>query len=174
MAIEASAWQPPEPSELTAHIVSAVNRHVDFDLAPIKAELLERLEEPSDEYVWVRAETIAEDVIDSTWPEELIAQCEKGLAEARADFLIAATRCEEAVDDLRANGRESWIARAVRHRLAFDTAWNTLDERHGVQAHECDAMPDSKMLSSPRGDAQHPQRAGGGGRRPEGAGREPR
>ena len=61
---------------------------------------------------------------------ELIAQCEQALDKAHDDFLVAAAHCREA------NGRESWIAGAIRHHLAQETVWNTLDERYGVEWHE--------------------------------------
>lgn len=110
-----------------------------FDLEPLRAALLERVEEPSAEYIWPRAERIVEDTIDTAWAAELLEQCERALEEARADFLATACRCDEAADDLRLNGRESWIAKAIRHRLAFETAWDTLDDRHGVEWVEFEA-----------------------------------
>jgi hypothetical protein len=121
------------PSDLTESIISAVWQHVEFELEPIRAELLERLEEPSEEEVWARAERIAEDAIDTGWSAELIEQCERGLMQAHELFLRAAEQCLEATDDLGANGRESWVARAIRHQLAFDAVWDTLDEWHGVE-----------------------------------------
>jgi len=139
MAPETPPTMPPASPELAMEIVSAVARHVKFDLEPLRRQLLERLEEQSEDDIWERAERIVEDAIDSTWPEELAAQCEQGLEAAREDFLVAAARCEEAADELRLKGGESWIAGAIRHRLAFDTAWETLDERHGVVWHDCEA-----------------------------------
>jgi hypothetical protein len=129
----------PMPSELAASIISAVGQHVEFELEPIRAELLQRLEEPSDEYIWPRAERIAAHAIGAAWSVELVEQCERGLAEAHELFLRAAGHCLEAADELGSSGAESWIARAIRHRLAFDVVWATLDERHGVEWHECQA-----------------------------------
>jgi hypothetical protein len=129
--------KPPKPPELAMNIISAVSSHVEFDLVPLRANLLERLEEPSEEYIWPRAERIVEDGIDSSWAPELLAQCEQALEKAHDEFLVSAAHCREASDDLQLNGRESWIAGAIRHHLAFETAWETLDERHGVEWHEC-------------------------------------
>ena len=128
--------KPPTPPELAMDIISAVSSHVEFDLEPLGADLLERLEEPSEEYIWPRAERIVEDAIDSSWAPELVAQCAQTLDQAHDYFLVAAAHCREASEDLEANGRESWIAGAIRHHLAYETAWNTLDERHGVEWHE--------------------------------------
>ncbi len=128
--------KPPKPPELAMDIISAVSSHVEFDLGPLRTDLLERLEGPSEEYIWARAERIVEDAVDSSWAPELVAQCEQALAKAHDDFLVAAAHCLEAAEDLEAHGRESWIAGAIRHHLAHETAWNTLDERHGVEWHE--------------------------------------
>ncbi len=127
------------PPELAGEIIPAVTNKAELDLEPIRAELLTRLEEPSEEYIWPRAERIAEDAIDSIWPAELHEQCAQGLQRAHEQFLRAAAQCLDAADDLEANGRESWIARAVRHHFAFEAVWDTLDERHGVESHECQA-----------------------------------
>jgi hypothetical protein len=119
---------PPKPVELAEGIICSVNRHVEFDLTPIRAELAERLREPSEEYIWPRAERIASDAIEAVWSEELVEQCARALAEAHEEFLVAAARCLEAADELEHKGRESWIAGAVLHRVAFDAAWDVLAE----------------------------------------------
>ncbi|HZO95876.1 MAG TPA: hypothetical protein VFB42_00740 [Gaiellaceae bacterium] len=137
---------PPAPGpspELADDVISAVARHVEVDLAPVEAELLERLEEPAPdpprEAVLERAERLACEAIDTTRSDELVAECARGLAGAREHFLAAARCCDEAAEELRARRGDSWIARAIRHRLAFEAVWDTVDERHGVQWHECEA-----------------------------------
>jgi hypothetical protein len=130
---------PPEPEWLRQDMTIAVMRHVDFDLEPVKKGLLGRLEKPSTEYIWARAERVAPEEIDSRCGAELVEQCERALAGARDDFLHAAQRCGEALDDLANHGGASWVAGAVRYRLAFDACWDSLDERHGVEWHELEA-----------------------------------
>lgn len=135
--------EPPKPAELAMNIIFAVTGHVEFEIEPLRSDLLEKLEEPFDEYIWPHAERIVEDAIDSAWLPELLAQCERAAGKAHDEFLAMASRCLEAVEDLEQNGRDSWIAGAVRHHLAFETAWATLDERHGVEHHEpmCQCQP---------------------------------
>lgn len=130
---------PPMPPEPAGQIIAAVWFCVDFDRAPLRAHLLEQLKEPSGEYIWPRAERIVAEEIDAAWAPELIAQCERALPEATGDLPQAVEECREALDDLRQNGAGAWIFRAIRYQLAFDTAADTLDERHGVQRHECHA-----------------------------------
>src|SRR5436190_6119910 len=130
--------RPADPAR-AAELISAVARHVEFDLQPLRAELLERLGAPSNECIWERAERIVEHAIDVSWWPEVVAQCERGLHAAREDFLVAAAQCNDAAAELQRKGRESWIAAAIRHRLAFDAAWRTLDERHAVEWLECKA-----------------------------------
>ena len=132
--------KPPEPAEMAMNIISCVTSHVEFDLRPLQADLLEKLEEPSEEYIWPRAERIVEDAIDSSWAPELVAQCEQALDKAHDALLVMAARCREAGEDLQANGRDSWIAGAVRHDLAVRTAWDTVDEQHGVEWHELESQ----------------------------------
>jgi len=50
-----------------------------------------------------------------------------------------------AAEDLEANGAESWIAKAVRHHFAFETVWDTLDERHASR--NTNARCDSRSAS---------------------------
>jgi hypothetical protein len=117
---------PPTPPELADAIVSAVASHVTVDLGPICAELVGRLAEPAEEYVWPRAERLASDAIDALWSGELVEQCAGGLAEAHDGFLRAAAACLEATAELERAGREAWIARAMIHRLAFAANWAAL------------------------------------------------
>jgi len=119
---------PPTPPELADAIVTAVAGQVTLDLGPICAELEARLAEPSEEYVWPRAERLASDAIDALWSGELLEQCARGLAEAHDGFLRAAATCLEATAELERAGRESWIARAMIHRLASDASWAALAE----------------------------------------------
>jgi len=117
---------PPEPCELAANIIQAVWQHVEFDNAPIRREVRRRLKEPSEEFIWPRAEDIAIDEISSAWPVELVEQCERSL-EAAGDELAALGADVMAIgDDLTEYGRESWIAKAIRHQIAFDAAWHVI------------------------------------------------
>lgn len=143
--------EAPVPALLRETVISAVRDRAGFDLAPIRAGLLARLmrpvgkagpvEEagqladvgPSEAYVWPREERIAEDVIDAAWSDELIEACRRGLAETHEFFLRSAACCLEADADLTAKGCESWIAGAIRHQLAFDAVWDTLDDRHRIE-----------------------------------------
>jgi hypothetical protein len=127
---------PPTPPELAEAIASEVARHVTVDLAPICAELEARLAEPSDEYVWPRAERLASDAIDALWSGELVEQCARGLAEAHDGFLCAAATCLEATAELERAGREAWIARAMIHRLAFDAGCAAVTETERLDGEE--------------------------------------
>jgi len=122
----------PTPPELAEEIVAMARRYLRFDLGPVRVALAERLAEPDDEYVWPRAERIAGDLIDTHWPGELLDECERALAEAHEAFLVRAGRCREQAEALERDGCESWIAQALRHRLAFETAWNVITEADEV------------------------------------------
>jgi len=124
----------PSPPELAAQIVAAVSEHVEFELAPLKAHLRERLAEPSEEYIWERAERVVRDEIDASWRLEVRAQCGRALAKAVDDGLQVAEHCRDALEDLRQNGGESWIYGAIRHHLAFETAWEVLNEQDECRA----------------------------------------
>ena len=124
----------PSPPELAAQIVAAVSEHVEFELAPLKAQLREQLEEPSEEYIWERAERVVRDEIDASWRLEVRAQCGRALAKAVDDVPQVAEQCRDALEDLRQNGRESWIYGAIRHHLAFETAWEVLNEQDECRA----------------------------------------
>jgi hypothetical protein len=121
--------RPPSPPEPAEDIIGVVARHVRFELRPLKVVLAERLAEPDDVYIWPRAELIAGDVIDAEWPQELVGECERALAEAHEDFLVRAARCLEAAHDLEVDGRESRIGQAIRHRLAFDASCDVIAAR---------------------------------------------
>lgn len=109
-------------------IASGIRRRVDFDLDPIRAELRERLAEPSDEVIWERAERIATESVGDYWSGELEEQCARALGDVHEEFLVNAVRCLEAGEMLEAEGRESWVAGAVIHQLAFDAVWDVLTE----------------------------------------------
>jgi hypothetical protein len=123
-----TAMSPPDPSDRAAAIVGAVAAHVELDLAPIRDAVRHGLAGPSEEFVCERAERIAAGAIETLSADELLEQCERGLGEAHESFLITAERCREAAEDLARNGSEAWIARAIRHRLAFDAAWDAMTE----------------------------------------------
>jgi hypothetical protein len=138
MATERTREAVPENWEESGWIVSVVRRGVELDLETVKADLLEKLEEPSDEYIWIRAERIAGDSIDTLWGPTLLEQCASGLAGARDVFLAMADRCSMAAEELQQQGLESWVVRAVRHELGVSACFDTLDERHGVTWWDCD------------------------------------
>ncbi len=121
-----AAIAPPKPPELAAKIIHAVWQHVEFDNAPIRRELRRRLKEPSDEYIWPRAEDIAADEISTVWAHELVEQCERSLEAAGDDLAALGADVEAIEDDLTEYGRESWIAKAIRHQIAFEAAWDVI------------------------------------------------
>src|SRR3954468_19328925 len=127
---------PREPSERAAAIVSAVAVHVDVDLAPIRAAVAERLAEPSAAFVCERAGTIADAAIAERCAEELVVECRRGLAEAHESFLLTASRCLEAADDLERGAGDSWTVLAARHRLAGDAAWDAMATSEHVESIE--------------------------------------
>lgn len=124
----AGAMKPPQPWERAEAIVGAVAPCVEVDLAPVRAAVVRRLDVPSEELVCERAERIAAEELDAQVSDELVRQCERALGEAHDSFLLTAARCLDAADDLRRHGPASWIALAVRHRLAFDAAWDAMAE----------------------------------------------
>jgi hypothetical protein len=127
----------PTPPELAEDIVAMAGRYLGFDLGPVRLALGERLAEPDEEYVWPRAERIAGELIDAHWPSELLDECERALAEAHEAFLVRAGRCRDEAEALERDGRESWIAQALRHRLAFDAAWDVITENDEVVEEGC-------------------------------------
>jgi hypothetical protein len=147
---------PPQPPERASAIVGAVVRHVGLDLAPIRAAVVAGLAEPSAEFIGARAEAIAEAAVVEKWAEELVDHCRSGLAQAHESFLLTASRCLEAAEDLEHHGAESWIARAVRHRLAFDAAWDALAQsEHVTEIEWCaDGARDDDREEAPIGRSE--------------------
>jgi len=109
-------------------IASGVRRRIEFDLDPIRAELRRRLAEPSDEYIWVRADRIAADAIRQCWSGELEEQCARALGDVHDEFLVSAARCLEAGEVLEAEGHRAWLAKGVIHQLAFDAVWDVIGD----------------------------------------------
>lgn len=95
---------------------------------------------PDDEYIWPRAERIAGKALHDIFGERIEEQCRLGLQHAHEIALAQATSCIEAKADLEAHGVDSWIAGAVLHALAFETAWDVFgtNPEFGVESIPCD------------------------------------
>jgi hypothetical protein len=117
--------EPPKDAE---RIVSDVSSSLSFDRGRLRKEVAERFSPGTHWNELIEAERVAGDVVCDSWGE-IAFECDQALADVRELYLVQAARVLEARDDLRENGSESWIARAVIHREAFAIAWDVLEDR---------------------------------------------
>jgi len=117
--------EPPKDAE---RIVSDVSSHLSFDRDRLRKDVGERFSPGAHRDDLLEAERVAGDVVCDAWGE-IAFECDQALADVRELYLVQAVRVLEAQDDLRENGSESWIARAVIHREAFAIACDVLDDR---------------------------------------------
>jgi len=117
--------EPPKDAE---RIVSDVSSRLSFDRDRLRKAVGERFSPGTHWNELIEAERVAGDVVCDAWGE-IAFECDRALADVRELYLVQAARVLEAQDDLRQNGSESWIARAVIHREAFSVAWDVLEER---------------------------------------------
>ena len=132
--------RPPSPLEVAERIIGDVNGAVKLDHTLAYEPLREGLRVPDDEYIWPRAERIAGKALHDIFGERIEEQCRLGLQHAHEIALAQATSCIEAKADLEAHGVDSWIAGAVLHALAFETAWDVFgtNPEFGVESIPCD------------------------------------
>jgi hypothetical protein len=117
--------EPPNDSE---RIVSDVSSRLSLDRDRLRKDVGARFSSGSQRDDLMEAERVAGDVVCDAWGE-IAFECDQALANVRELYLVQAARVLEAQDDLRQNGSESWIARAVIHREAFGIAWDVLEDR---------------------------------------------
>jgi hypothetical protein len=118
---------PPTPPDLALDISSAVAIRVQVDIPGIRARLADELRTSDGNNSLIEAERLARAAIDPHW-DALAPSCELALADVHERYLAAAAQVLEAGEDLRTRGPTSWIAGAVLHRVAFDLAWQALDD----------------------------------------------
>lgn len=116
--------KPPVPVKVAERIISDVNDAVKLDHTLAHEPLRQGLRVPDDEYIWPRAERIAGKALRDILGEQIEEQCRLGLEHAHETALAQAASCVDARADLDAHGADSWIAGAVLHVLAFETAWD--------------------------------------------------
>jgi hypothetical protein len=127
---EAAGWshmtmEPPKDAE---PITGDVSSRLSLDRDRLRKEVGERFSPGTHSNDLIEVESLAGDVVCNAWGE-IAFECDQALADVRELYLVQAARVLEAQDDLRQNGSESWIARAVIHREAFAIAWDVLEDR---------------------------------------------
>ena len=116
--------QPPPHAE---RIISDVAGQLDVDLSRLVPQVAAELSQHRPRGGLIEAETLAMAALEPLWESEIAVQCEAALAGAHVLGLEQAQYVLEARDDLGEHLRDSWIARAVMHDLAFRLAWDVLD-----------------------------------------------
>src|SRR3989442_11083865 len=117
----------PSNPELRSRIAGDAVRRVKLDIAPLVERVAARLRESDHWNPMIAADEIATDEVGSLWYDENLADAYgRALAEVHEQYLADAMRVRETIEALDEDGRESWIAHAIGHRLAFDVAWEAM------------------------------------------------
>jgi hypothetical protein len=117
--------EPPKDAE---RIISDVSSRLSFDRDRLRKDVGQQFSPSAHSEDLMEAERVAGALVCDAWGE-IAFECDQALADVRELYLVQAARVLEAQDDLRQNGSESWIARAVIHREAFGIAWDVLEDR---------------------------------------------
>lgn len=117
--------KPPQDAE---RISSDVSSRVLLDEDRLRAQVSARFVPGAYWHDLIEAERVAGEVVADPWGD-LAGACDHALAEVHELYLAQAVQVLEAKEDLRQNGAESWIARAVNYQRSFNLAWDVLDEK---------------------------------------------
>lgn len=117
--------RPPQEAE---RIIFDVSSRVVIDEERLRTAVSARFVPGAHWHDLMEAERVAGEVVADEWGD-VAAACDQALAEVHELYLGQAASVLEAKEDLRENGADSWIARAVRYQRAFNLAWDVLDEK---------------------------------------------
>jgi hypothetical protein len=119
---------PPTPPELATRIIGDTAEHVRVPREELAARVATEIRDGDVTDPMIDGEEIAGAIFDGRWSaDELIETYTRALQQVRADYMRHAELISTVLGDLQAEGRGSWIARALRHRFAFDVTWEALD-----------------------------------------------
>ena len=118
---------PPTPPELAARIISDTVAELRIAVEPLAARVADRLD-ADHRQAMTRGEEIAAEEVDELWDEAQLAHAyARALAKVGETYLRHVALIDEVAGDLEREGRDSWIAQALRHRFACDATWEALD-----------------------------------------------
>lgn len=115
--------KPPPDGE---RIILDVAARVEVDHARLVKETDGRFVPGAHWHDLIEAERVAGEVVAEDWGV-IAHDCETALGDVHDEYLAQAASVLEATEDLRRNGADSWIAKAVMHQKAFHIAWDVLE-----------------------------------------------
>lgn len=115
----------PRRHELRIRLVDDLDAAFDGDLAAVRAALQERLARGRQDIV--RGEELAQALLAEAW-DALEPAVAAALDAVEEEYAAAPARLAEARAELLAGGRQSWVARALCARIAFDLAYDALGD----------------------------------------------
>jgi hypothetical protein len=139
-----TATVPPSPWELRDRIIGDTAIHVRVPREELAARVAIEIRNSDVTDPMIDGENIAGDVVDAHWSAgELEDAVTCALEKVRLEYMEHASVVSAVIDDLARAGRSSWIAGALRHRIAFDVTWEALD-RLG----ELERFPDEALCAT--------------------------
>jgi hypothetical protein len=119
---------PPTPPEFAFQLIADTANSVRFPVERLAAQIADELRDGDHSHPLMHGEELAGRAVDELWHEEGLGSAyERALAEVHEEYVARAARVLDVADDLVTAGRESWIARALRHQFAFDASWEAQD-----------------------------------------------
>lgn len=131
----------PADPEVRCRIAGDAAHRVKLDVAALVERVAARLREGNHWNTMIAADEIATEEVDGLWFDEGLADAYgRALAEVHEQYLADAMRVRETIAALDEDGRESWIAGAIGHRLAFDVAWQAQDALGLLERFDADEL----------------------------------
>jgi hypothetical protein len=119
---------PPTPPEFAYRLIADTADRVRFPVERLAAQIADQLRDSAHRHPLIHGEELAGKAVDELWHEEDLGRAyARALAEVHEEYVTRAARVLEVADDLVTAGRESWIARALRHQFAFAASWEAQD-----------------------------------------------
>lgn len=132
---------PLTPPEFAYQVIADTANRVRFPVEQLAAKVADVLRNGDDPGSLIDGEELAEREVDELWYEEdLGAAYGRALAEVHQEYIARAARVLDIADDLVTEGRESWIAKALRHQFAFDASWEAQDRLGLLTRFDDDAL----------------------------------
>jgi hypothetical protein len=118
---------PSFPLEFRERLVADAAARVRIDVARLVAQVASSLRGSDGRRDIIEAEELATHAVDDIWcAEDLADAYARALTDIREQYLADAVRVQEVAASLEADGRDSWVASALRYHFAFDVAWKAL------------------------------------------------
>jgi hypothetical protein len=139
-----TATVPPSSWELADRIIGDTAVHVRVPREELAARVAIEIRNSDVTDSMIEGQEIARDAVDAHWTaDELEDVVTRALETVRLEYMEHASVVSAVIDDLARSGRSSWIAQALRHRIAFDVTWEALD-RLGELTH----FPDEALCAT--------------------------